>query len=238
MVQWNKSHFGKAVLVLRFNALPLTVHSILEAIALSVYLPCTPPIFLFFSFVSYCFLYFIHLHTHTHAHVQHMHIVLHPAGPTSPRGPIWGSRAGTDGAMYWWLLSRGFGLCTHQRLCCRLGMGICTLQPWCFFLANGHILTSPTSPFIFFASRSSRDRNWQTQFGPGTHWQPHPLSAPVDSCQPCPPGQPGVKNHWVHLVRFSWFFSNSQTKTGTKQELLASEGVKLSLKLGASECVT
>eukprot|EP00434_Breviolum_minutum_P036316 symbB.v1.2.032174.t1/scaffold3823.1/size51816/1 len=28
----------------------------------------------------------------------------------------------------------------------------------------------------------------------GTLWQPHPLSAPVDSCQPCPPGSycPGI----------------------------------------------
>ena len=212
MVQWNKLHFCKAVLVLRFNVLPLTVRSFLEAIALSLYQSICPVLHRYFCFfhlfriVSYTLCIYTPTRTHTCSIcILCCYGVYHPAGPTSPRGPIWGSRAGADGAMYWWLLSRGFGLCTHKRLCCRLGMGICTLQPWClfFFFANGHILTSPTSPFIFFASRSSRDRNWQTQFGPGTHWQPHPLSAPVDSCQPCPPGQPGVKNHWVHLVRFT-----------------------------------
>ena len=180
---------------------------------------------------------------HTHTLMSHMYIVLHcavnPAGLTSPRWCfIWGSRAGADGAMYWWLLSRGFGLCTHKRLCCRLGMGICPLQPWwlCFCGANGRIsmhILMPQYPevslyllWLFLGSRSSRDRDWQTQFGPGTLWQPHPLSAPVDSCQPCPPGQPGVKNHRVHLVIFP-LIHQQKAELNKSCFGLNSEGVQL-----------
>ena len=247
--------------------------SILKAIVLLAYQPICPVLHqyvcLFVLSVSFLCLFFSILypstypHAHTHTLMSHMYIVLHcalnPAGLTSPRGCfIWGSRAGADGAMYWWLLSRGFGLCTHKRLCCRLGMGICALQPWwlCFCWANGRIsmhILMPQYPqgslyllWLFLGSRSSRDRDWQTQFGPGTLWQPHPLSAPVDSCQPCPPGQPGVKNHRVHLAIFPPIHQQKAELNkscfgyivkGSNYWSLSGTWEKRALKLGASLCI-